>query len=309
MLITWNAAQTLAHVEPPWLLNPYVVEEGITFLWGKSSIGKSPVMWEMAKCIGEGSPFFGMPSRKARVLILEVDSPSLSVIPRIKKKPPTENVWFQFMNPLSVPDVRHEDKEALLRAKEVASPEVVFINTTRKVHRMDDKDSRTPSIVFGWFKELFPTSALVFVHHERKTGTDLKNSRRVNKESFSGSYAFLGDCQVGLQLREVKGTSPQGSHNLKLFHYKSQVSQKVNPLHLILAPDGSTLSAPDFEKQDAAWQFVKGVDRNLVTGQQLDIDLGHHLGMSPSSARLLRMEIDAGNYPGSPRWLGVSKRK
>lgn len=285
--------------EPQFLLDPYIVRGGITFLWAKSSVGKSPLTWAMAASIGSGSHFYGLPTTQARVLYIEVDTPMHAIVPRLKRlTPPPPNVWWHFLSPISVPSPRQEDMEGLLAAKEAAKPEVVFVNTLRKVHDLDDKDSKTPKIVYSFFQHLFPTAALVFIHHARKSSPDPKAIHH-GDESFSGAMNWINDAQVGLHLERY--SSKDSKENLRLYHSKSQISPKLRPMPLHLAKDGTTLTSPRFDQLIKTYEILN----NPPDGSKLDLDqfLAKELGVSITTARRNRYVIEAEEFPGSRRFM------
>src|SRR5215204_4221719 len=109
---------------------------------------------------------------------------------------PAPNVWRLFMPPLSVPRVGQEEMEALIEARDKIDPEVVFINTLRKSHDLDDTTAIAPKLVYTFFQKMFPGASLVFVHHMRKSSQDPRALDH-EKEGFSGSNAWLNDVQCG----------------------------------------------------------------------------------------------------------------
>jgi RecA-family ATPase len=285
-------------VEPDFLLDPFILKQGITLIWAATSTGKSPLTWYMAHAIGTGTHFFGLPCKQARVLYMELDTPEVGIVPRIKKIPPAANVWWSFDKPLSFPEVTQEQREALEDMQRDVDPEVVFINTLRKVHNMDDKDSRTPKMVFSFFQYQFPKAALVFVHHERKQSQDPK-AMHWDKESFSGSMHWLDDAQVGLQLQPF-GRAGKMGQPLRLFHRKSQVSALLRPMELMLAPDGSQMMSPTFNELLGVYTLMNEREER---GVDLDRVVAGHMGISLSTARRRRLDIERGAFPGSRAFL------
>lgn len=296
-LISWKDLNKRDVKEPPFSINPYIVEQGITFLWAATSSGKSPISWEMAASIGNGSHFFGLPCKKGKVLYLEVDSPEVVLATRVRKREAADNVWFLTMKPLSVPALREEEFDALKEAQEELCPDVVFLNTLRKLHKLDDKDSTTPVTVYSYFQHLFPQASLVFIHHTRKAPTDPRFVEN-EKENFSGSMHFLDDAQVGLYLE--KYADPKGRFNLRLQHKKTQVSKHVRPLPLKLHDDGTTMSSPLYEDMLKVYTMLHESGKK---GGDLDDLVAKELSVSTSTARRRRLAVEEGRFPGSRAWL------
>jgi hypothetical protein len=203
---------------------------------------------------------------------------------------------------LSVPFSDEEVRETFKAVQREIRPDLVFINTLRKVHDMDDKDSRTPKLVYSYFQKVFPQAALVFIHHIRKRPQDPKFLTH-DKEAFSGAKNWLNDAQVGLHLEsfgERKG-------ELRLYHRKSQVSDTLRPLPLILTKDGSTLECPLFDELYKTYGILNDppVDHDGLTipKKDLDIYLAGVLGVAPITAKRRRLAIESGLFPGSREFL------
>lgn len=300
-LIPWTTLATKAYPEPQFLLDPFIPTGGITFLYGDTSIGKSPLTWRIAECIATGTPFFGLPTTKGNVLYIELDTPELSIADRLKKFPsPPENVWWLFSHPLSIPSISGHTKEEFQKAREELHPSLVIINTLRKVHDMDDKESRTPALVYGAFQKLFPGAALLFVHHTRKKALDPK-LREVDKESFSGAKNWLNDAQTGLHLEVYR--SRGGKENLRLYHRKSQVSETLRPLPLLLHQDGTTLTSPLYEEYERIYLLLNEHFESSMKAGEMDLLLAKETGLGIGTCKKRRLDIEAGAFPGSRGFL------
>lgn len=299
-LISWDELTQKVYPEPQFILDPYIPSRGITLLWGDTSVGKSPVTWHMAAAIGSGTSFFGLPTQKGRVLYIECDTPEASVQPRLQRmKSIPENVYFLFMPTLTVPFPRAEEKEALAQGAELF-PSVVFINTLRKVHDMDDKESKTPRIVYSFFQNQFPESALFFTHHIRKRSTD-PNAVEYEKEGFSGSKHWLDDAQAGLELQTFRS---KDAENLRLYHRKSQVSERINPLPLWLKEDGTNLACPLYDQFLRVYDIMNSEAADGVLAKDLDIMIAKALDVSETTAKRRRLDVESHKFPGSREFLG-----
>jgi hypothetical protein len=298
-ILSWPELHEKHYGDVPFLLDPYIPERSIVLLWSQTSIGKSPVTWKLAQSVGEGSHFFGLPSkRKGRVLYVECDTPEMVIAPRIKKLMPSSNVWWLFSRPIGIPHPTKEVIDALRQAQKDIHPDLVFFNTLRKIHDMDDKDSKTPKMVYGFCQEMFPKSALFFIHHERKRPSDPRAVHH-DKETFSGSMHWLDDAQVGLQLErwKVKGAR----ENLRLHHRKSQVSPLLRPMPLKLWKDGSQLFSPLFDQLEKVYELVAAGED--ASKGDLDKIISDTLKVSITTARRLRYTVEGKKFPGSRAFL------
>jgi hypothetical protein len=210
-----------------------------------------------------------------------------------------QDVDFLFLPPLSIPEVAPAD-QAMLEAAARRNYDLVIVNTLRKVHDLNDKEPQTPKVVYSYFQHLFPGTAIVFVHHTKKTQIDSNGNYGKVKESFSGAMNWLNDAQVGLCLysqdNEAEGI------NIKLSHEKSQVSELYNPLGLYLSPlDGATLSCPKFNSLLVTYEFMN--ENPDLRGNKLDEALSKVLACSRPTAMRRRHLVEEGYFPGV-KWLG-----
>ena len=302
-LISWEDFIEKEFDTPSFLITPYVPTDGIVFLWGETSTGKSPLGWAMAAAVGSGQPFMGLPVSEGKVLYLEVDTHQRLVHERLKALPPVEGVDFLFLPPLSVPDVSPAD-DAMLQRAAANDYDMVVVNTLRKVHCFDDKDSKTPQIVYSYFQHLFPGATLVFVHHTKKVSFDSRGKEVTrDKESFSGANNWLNDAQVGLLLQKYE--NEREGVNLRLCHEKSQVSELVGYMGLWLDPKtGTHLYCPKSARLTKIYLLLH---ESGLEGLALDHAIMAMLSCGETTARNLRHMVEDGNFPGY-RWLGVKGR-
>jgi hypothetical protein len=302
ILEKWEDLEKKEYHLPEFLLDPYIPRESIVLLWGDTSIGKSPITWAMAKAVGSGTHFFGLPCREGRVLYIEADTPEVVYVPRLRKTKAAPNVWFLFTKPLSVPGVTKEQYKLLSEVKDEVDPELIILSSLRKLHAMDDKDSKTPTAIYGFFQHLFPKSALLFIHHERKGSQDPRAVYH-NKEGFSGSKHWIDDSQVGLHLSRylVKKRSGRGiESNLKLFLRKSQATEEIKPLPLLLSGDGTNVSSPKYDLFLDVYTAMNEWEGQL---KHLDAVLADKLNVGVRTIQRVRCSIERHEFPGSRLFL------
>lgn len=297
-LVSWEELSKKEYSETPFLINPYVPKAGIVLLWGETSTGKSPLGWHMAAAVGQGIPFFGLPTQMGKVLYIEVDTPQQLVADRLKHIPPSKGVDFLFLPPMTIP-APSKDCFSLMQNTSKNLYDLVIVNTLRKVHSLDDKEAQAPKLVYEYFQKMFPGAAIVFVHHTKKTQMDQHGDKvGRDKESFSGSMAWENDAQVGIQLVPYKNATE--GLNLRLVHHKSQVSAKYKPLGLRLESDGATMACPKAEKLCIVETLLKS---SPLRGTKLDQEISRAIGESDSTAYRLRRLVETGAFPGV-EWLG-----
>lgn len=224
----------------PFICDPLIPAQGVTFLHGPKSIGKSPFIWTLAHAVASQRHFLGMPCTQGCVLIVEVDSPKATVQRRltgIKDIPPNWFVlWGHACNIMSPAD---PVRQAMQRANEEIKPDLVILNTLRKSHPADDKESAVPSLFYRQLELIFPDSARMVVHHDKKMSVD----GGLAEQAHSGSEAWRNDAQSVIHLeRSKKGT-------LRLVHTGSQVSETLDSLMVRLTAGNSLVELFDPQKE------------------------------------------------------------
>lgn len=242
--------------QPTFLVEPYVPSAGIVFVHGPKSVGKSPLSWALAQAVTSGHPFLSLPTRHARVLYIEVDTPRVLVHPRLKLLRPIPDDWLMhFDAPFNVVDPTDRTTARLKAISREFRPGLVILNTLRKSHFLDDKESDSPGRVYGAIQSLFPEAVTWVVHHDKKSG-DLSVPRNT-AEDHSGSQAWRNDAQVVLHIVSA------GDHLMRIEHTGSQVSDLRPPLTLHLDKDGSHVYTQDDYQVAAVMSVYRSLDATL----------------------------------------------
>jgi hypothetical protein len=275
-----------------WLIEPFVPANGIVFFHGPTSVGKSPYTWKLALSVATGEDFFGYtPKTKGSVLYLEFDTPAGLIQERLSKLSTyPENLFIKvFENPINILDLKPSDRQTLSSLNLHLSPVLVIINTLRKVHQADDKDSNVPSKVYGNFRLLFPSATLVFVHHDRKASSNPFSFENPD-QAFSGSQHWMDDAQVALHITRLAKKPPKGDltktdddSEEPPAHEKSRVSVKMTksqvsdheghpPLILQLSPDGTNW----IETGPGSYRkFFRSLDVSLKRAAKIEMTMAH----------------------------------
>lgn len=245
MSTTWEALSREPPDHTPFLVEPYIPRGGIILLHGKYSTGKSPLTWNLARCVGEGQPWFGCPTTPGRVLYLELDMPRTLLKKRLAGVEPACNVWWEIRNP-------YPPIEKLVEVGREVKPDLVIVNTLRKCYTGSDIESHAPSLIYTRYQLAFPAAAILFVHHDRK---DYRGPGTPGNEdeNFAGSQAWMNDAQVGLHVQAV------WKDTFRITHTKSQVSALAEPLtfHLVNGQLGPGLD----ERVSAEWPTAEGTTK------------------------------------------------
>jgi len=292
---TWS--ELLEEEDKPisFLLHPYIASHSITLLHARKGQGKSPLTWNWGLSIASGKDWCGLPTQRGRVLYIEVDTPRVVVKPRLR--------FLEAEYPRDIPfriefleggiDILNPRASLLRDMKTWAAeePDLVIVNTLRKVFAASANDSEVPSRVYGAFQHIFPTSALLFVHHDRKRPREGEGDRETEGEDLSGSLAWKNDAQVSLHLRKW-GKKPGV---VVLDHTGSQASELHPPLILRVGEDGSHVS-PLREESLSEVRRILALVPPGTGAREMDRMVAEALGCSERTARTLR----AGLMVGSP---------
>lgn len=186
---------------PPFALTPWVRERSLTLVSAEPFSGKSVLFSALACAIAYGRPFLGTwPPMPQRCLYLALDSPSWdtwSILSKIKHGMQIESAvwedatWVERTYPhLGLVfghgfDLMRGDLEAVLGARHEHSPRVVFIDTLRNTHALDESDAGTMSLVMRRLRAVAERGcAVVLAHHTAKS------------PALSGGYSARGSTVI-----------------------------------------------------------------------------------------------------------------
>jgi RecA-family ATPase len=252
-----HIADVLAQADeaPDLLCTPYLARRGITFLHGKTSIGKSPLTWELARTVSQGLDFLGHPTVKSTVLYLEADSAEPLLRPRLRLLPqPVGDWWVEFLlgEAKDLCNEGHSIYRKFATLQHSLNPDLVIWNTLRQFYTGTAIDSDTVTRVYNGMYRAFPNAGHLMVAHDRKGSLD-PNAPTLEDEAFAGSAAWRDLATIALHL--VPRGSKSGSY-LTLEHTKSQVSELAEPLKLTLSKDGTLLTPHRHPLQDKVLAFL-----------------------------------------------------
>lgn len=209
MLYTYRALRALDLPSIPTIIDPWLPTASISLVFGPPSAGKSLWMMSVARALANGTPLFGtFPCAKSRVLIVQADMPVAMVQERVQMTADASDdilMWLTENKQLDILNAHrtHADEVAQIRA---FNPQVVFVDTLRKTHTLDENDSAAPDKVYGAWRALLPNATFLFQHHSRKVPST-PNADTVVREAFRGSIAWAAsaDTIISISRRRRKG--------------------------------------------------------------------------------------------------------
>lgn len=227
-----------------FLCNPLIPSRGIVLLHGPSESGKTQLVMTLMKAIAEGTPFLSQfPCSQGRVLLVEVDTPDMIMQERLQRWPVEPearsriSLLIDTNGDISVTGLAAmQTKPDALVAAQATHPDLVIFDALRNIHQLDENESRTTAIVYGACQRLFPGSALLFIHHDRKKDT---TGLRHRDEEASGTGAWRNAANVGLHLERYYDHKDPFVHYATLGFSKLRV--ETRPQAIRLRMDDETL--------------------------------------------------------------------
>ena len=279
--------------ESIFLLDPYIPQESVVILYGRPSLGKTPLAWQIAQAIQLGQPLWGFPVQQTNVLFLELDMPRSLARERWRNADPEFRPEFvacfddqsidcvQFLS--SRPDERHQGlKHTFLALHTKYKFGLVCVDALREVVIGDLSPSGAPRRIYDAFHAVFPGASTLFIHHERKQGQNMFGPGDPLQSS-AGSMEFMNVAQVAIHMHKI------GKETF-LSHPKSQASIQFEPLPLTIHEDGVHFTNRHEDRQQKALSVMQSVmkARPDIAMRELDAEIGKALGLSARSARIIR---------------------
>ena len=188
--------------QPMFLVTPIIptgAKMGLIF--GRRGSGKSHLAFSLAMAIADGEDFLGVyKTRQGKVCYLSVDMPLPAVQERAGRLYHTmrhpENVYMAVSDsPLDITKVKASD--SWVREINEFEPDLIIIDTLRKIHRMDEIDEQTVAVVHDSLARLFGGDvAICAVHHERKESESNRTSPEEERAAGSGAWLDNGDFGI-----------------------------------------------------------------------------------------------------------------
>ena len=198
---------------PPTLIDPWLAPGSITLLFGPPSAGKTMVTLSTARALATGATLWdAFPCVKSRVLIVQADMATVGYHERLKASAASASDQIQLLltDGAMFDVLRAKPTDAHIAAAREFAPAVVFVDTLRKTHLLDENESLAADRVYDAWRHLFPGAALVFLHHARKIPTQVSAHDVVVREAFRGNTAWAASADTLLMLRRVRKQGEPG---------------------------------------------------------------------------------------------------
>src|SRR3990167_11071792 len=284
-MYVYEPASSLNEAEFPessFLLEPYVPVGSVVILYGRPSLGKTPLAWQIAQAIQLGQPLWGFPVQQTNVLFLELDMPRSLARERWRNADPEFSPEFvacfddqsidcvQFLS--SRPDERHQGlKHTFLALHTKYKFGLVCLDALREVVIGDLSPSGAPRRIYDSFHSVFPGASTLFIHHERKMAATFFGVPDPLQSS-AGSMEFMNVAQVALHMHKI-------GKDTYLSHPKSQASIMFEPMPLRIHDDGVHFTNKHEERAQVAIYVMAATPKDIGM-RDLDKRIGVALKLS-----------------------------
>lgn len=240
MLYTPDQLQNLSTVvqKPDFLWEGIIPSRSkMVLLHGPGGVGKSALLWNLFNAIEQGQPFLGLPTRKAKTLIISTDMSVHELHMRW-------DVAFKplFAMEIEVPfEIRHPNffksdlHDRVLQYVEDNNVELIGVDTIGKIHFGDPNKEDTVAEVYKRLTTWFKDRTIIGNFHNKKSMRDAAGGEIVTEDDFRGNRKWVDDAVVQLQMRRV----PKAVFRSRLYHSKSQVAPLLDPIDCYIDAKGN----------------------------------------------------------------------
>jgi energy-coupling factor transporter ATP-binding protein EcfA2 len=190
----------------PYFVEDLVPRDGITLLHGPPGVGKSTLLWTMAEDMARGRMFLGeFKTKRAMSLYVNIDMPITGVTTRWKdgKYTPRSPCFYNMPVAFNITKLKEVDPQEWQKLHDFAKRfKIVMIDSLSRITMgMSMKDDWVPIITYEAIKELFPTQAVVLIHHSRKQQVNPQTHQPMSpsREDALGSQFWMAGAQSEIQ--------------------------------------------------------------------------------------------------------------
>lgn len=191
-------------VDLPLTPAPYYIGQGILPKQGKIEIfappksGKSFLCLQLARCVGAGEPFLGIPTKPAHVLYLQFEL-GLEVLQKRMKDTGQDYPNVYVGTSFSMKLDKRSGQEDLIKAMDATRPSVLILDPFREIFSGDENTAQDVGVFLDFIDDIIDgyQCSIVIIHH---SGKDVKKGGR-------GSSVLEGwvDSYIEMKKKSKKG--------------------------------------------------------------------------------------------------------
>jgi len=278
----------------PFYLEGWLPRMGKAIIYGKAKAGKSYLAAQIARSIGAGIPFLGLPTERGKVLYLQFELGERVLQDRLQlTKQVYENVFVG--TTFSMKLDKKAGKEQLQRALDAVRPDVVILDPLIKILSGDENESHDVTIITDYLDfmiETFRCSFLV-LHHAGKDGS--RGGR--------GSSALEGWVDAYLEL--VKISPPNEPLKIRLTpKLLRHANLPPEAIEAEMVDYEFELSTPKVPVMVQVAEFMKGKKAPVSPKQLLSAGIGSQRSVHDSLDAMVRKGWITKLERGSYQWIG-----
>jgi hypothetical protein len=155
-------------IKVDWVVKNLIPKESITLLHSIGGVGKSYLMYGMAKAVADGNPFFGLEVMGMPVYVIDFENPLPEIVDRMKKEGGSENlkIWHLSHDPAPI---RFDADE--WEIYKTFPPGLFIIDSLRSSHLLEENSSKDASFIMARHKKIRALgNTMILIHHENKIG-------------------------------------------------------------------------------------------------------------------------------------------
>ena len=188
-----------------YLIYKWLPKPGRIMLVGPPKNGKSFYALQMGLAVAQGTPLMGRDTTKGVVLYLQFDTPPPMWLERLQELK-SANVSLEGQLYLNDPssfrkgwDIRIDaDRHEMRGIIDTVNPDVVIIDTLRKIHNAKENDSGEMKRISDLLTSLCQDRCLLIVHHTHKINK--RDGRPSPADACRGSTALPADADMTILL-------------------------------------------------------------------------------------------------------------
>lgn len=261
---------SLPQIEGDDIIHKMIPAEAITAITAETGIGKSILIWEMARHIATGTPFLDQDqfkTSKHRVLIVDQEMSEREIRKRshaILRDYPTADIFFMRGQNFKIDEEKtYNELLDIIKQNQIG---VVILDTFSTIHTKEESSRDGMMIVNEKMMEIINETgcAIVYIHHHRKQqdGTAFDNN------SARGSSEIMAKVASHLLFKRKKGggedVTEDGEQIMEReFVLSQKKSRGVDSFDSIIIK-----STYNYNHQRTTWDFLANSDEKTIASDK-----------------------------------------
>lgn len=272
-----NTLLSLPQIDSQDVISKMIPSEAITAITAETGIGKSVLVWEMARYIATGEPFLGQEefkTKRSRVLIVDQEMSEKEIRRRsnaIFRDHPNAEIFFMKGQNFKIDDEKtYNELVALIKQHGIGT---LILDTFSTIHTQEESSRDGMMQVNEKMMEIINETgcAIVYIHHHRKQ----QEGSSYGNDSARGSSEIMAKVSSHLLFRKKGTPNEYDDENGDLtierkFILSQKKSRGVDGFDSILIK-----SLYNYDKEKTSWEFIeKTTERKVSSEKASDLVIG-----------------------------------